>query len=105
MDFLELIQFVAQQIGEAFHWFAEFQIGDFNLLGFLIVYVVIDVLVSIFIIKLDNGISIGGGSGFHYTYDETLRINREKKVENERLKNVSVGNPYSNSYSRRYYYE
>lgn len=81
--FLEIMNFIAEYFGKAFSMMAQFQIGDFNLLGFLIVFAIIDVIVSIFIIKLDNGISFGGGHGFSYTYNEGHRINRQRQAESD----------------------
>lgn len=79
--FLEVLNFIAEYFGKSFAMMAQFQIGDFNLLGFLIVFAIIDTVVSIFVLRLDNGISFGGGHGFSYTYDEGHRINRKRQAE------------------------
>lgn len=79
--FLEILNFIAEYFGKAFEMMAQFNIGGFNLLSFFIVFAIIDVVVSIFIVKLDNGISFGGGHGFSYTYDESHRINRQRQAE------------------------
>lgn len=80
--FSELMSFLADNLGSAFSTFALFQIGDFNLLAFLVIFLIIDVLVSIFIIKLDNGISFGG-SGVHYTYDQTKFKRKHRDTKNK----------------------
>ena len=82
--FLEIINFIAECFGTSFEIMAQFQIDGFNLLSFFIVFLIIDVVVSIFIIRMDNGISFGGGHGFSYTYNESHRINRQRQADSRK---------------------
>lgn len=82
--FLEIINFIAECFGTSFEIMSQFQIDGFNLLSFFIVFLIIDVVVSIFIIRMDNGISFGGGHGFSYTYDESHRINRQRQADSRK---------------------
>lgn len=51
---LEFVSFFAENISSAFSALSMFQVGEFNLLSFLVILVILDVLVSIFIINLKS---------------------------------------------------
>lgn len=50
----ELVSFIAENISSAFSALSKFQVGEFNLLSFLVILVILDVIVSIFIINLKS---------------------------------------------------
>lgn len=54
--FLEILNFIAEYFGKAFGLMAEFNIGGFNLLSFFIVFAILDVLVSIFVLRVEGNI-------------------------------------------------
>lgn len=60
--FLELLNFIAEYFGKSFTMMAAFQIGDFNLLGFLIVFAILDVVVSIFVLRVESNIMFSSNS-------------------------------------------
>ncbi len=54
--FLEVLNLIAEFFGKSFTMMAQFNIGGFNLLSFFVVFAILDVVVSIFILKVEGNI-------------------------------------------------
>lgn len=60
--FLEILNFIAEYFGKAFAMMAQFNIEGFNLLSFFIVFAILDVVVSIFILKVEGNIMLSSNT-------------------------------------------
>lgn len=60
--FLEVLNFIAEYFGKAFELMAQFNIGGFNLLSFFIVFAILDVVVSVFILKVEGNIILSSNT-------------------------------------------
>lgn len=60
--FLEVLNFIAEYFGKAFELMAQFNIGGFNLLSFFIVFAILDVVVSVFILKVEGNIMLSSNT-------------------------------------------